>query len=425
MTTLADIGSQGQVDAIVSPDRGQLVVVERGSKASAVYVVPLQQDATSSPDATPTATPKPTRGTAAASTGTGASGTPLKTPAPASAAAESPSADAGSSDAPSGPAESPEVTPTESAGPDTSDVPPTPVETATPETTEPPTTETPTTEPTETPSSDATEAPPSVEVTPRPDGAVEIASDVVIVGSAAGYSPDGTRFAFSARPADDSSGPDVYVWRVGDRRAKAVTSGHDAQLAGWIGERLLVSRVIDGKPRTAILDIGSGAERAAGDGAMWRPTVGPDRDTAAWWDGTVRLDDDGRTWVPDRGRLVLGDWPNGGADAQVLADGSITDWDVQWSDDGTELAVWVSRDDAAKLGKLSLFTVDPATGRVDLANPKLDAEPAFAGFALKPGRLAWSAPAAGGDTSVEVLGWDGDSAGRVSLPAASGATILR
>ena len=91
---------------------------------------------------------------------------------------------------------------------------------------------------------------------------------------------------------------------------------------------------------------------------------------------------------------------------------------------GDELAVWVTRDDAAKLGKLSLFTVDPATGRVDLAHPKLDAEPAFAGFALKPGRLAWSAPADGGDTSVEVLGWDGELSGRVSLPATTGAAIL-
>ena len=242
----------------------------------------------------------------------------------------------------------------------------------------------------------------------------------MIVGSAAGYSPDGTRFAFSARPADDSSGPDVYVWRVGDRRAKAVTGDHDAQLAGWIGGRLLVSRVVDGKPRTAILDLADDTERAAGDGAMWRPTVGPGRETAAWWDGTVRLADDGQTWVPDRGKLVLGDWPNGGEDTQVLADGSLTDWDVQWSDSGDELAVWVTRDDAAKLGKLSLFTVDPATGRVDLAHPKLDAEPAFAGFALKPGRLAWSAPADGGDTSVEVLGWDGELSGRVSLPATDG-----
>ena len=341
----------------------------------------------------------------------------MESPAPATTPAESAPASGGPES--SGPAESPAATP----GPDATDAPSTPAESATPEATEPPPTETPTTDATEPPTSEATEAPPSVDVTPRPDGAVEIASDVVIVGSAAGYSQDGTRFAFSARPADGSAGPDVYVWRVGDRRAKAVTSDHTAQLAGWIGGRLLVSRVVDGKPRTAILDLTDDTERAAGDGAMWRPTVGPGRETAAWWDGTVRLADDGKTWVPDRGKLVLGDWPNGGADTQVLADGSLTDWDVQWSDTG-ELAVWVTRDDAAKLGKLSLFAVDPATGRVDLAHPKLDAEPAFAGFALKPGRLAWSAPADGGDTSVEVLGWDGELSGRVSLPATTGAAIL-
>ena len=154
-----------------------------------------------------------------------------------------------------------------------------------------------------------------------------------------------------------------------------------------------------------------------------RPS-GPAGETAAWWDGTVRLADDGRpgspiaaSWCSATGRTAARtrrSWPTA----------RLTDWDVQWSDTGDELAVWVTRDDAAKLGKLSLFTVDPTTGRVDLAHPKLDAEPAFAGFALKPGRLAWSAPADGGDTSVEVLGWDGELSGRVSLPATEGAAIL-
>ncbi len=262
-------------------------------------------------------------------------------------------------------------------------------------------------------------------MTPRPDGAIEIASDVVIVGSAAGYSPDGSRFAFSARPADGSAGPDVYVWRVGDRKAKAVTTEHDAQLAGWTGDRLLVSRVVDGEPSTAILDLADRTERLAGDGAMWRPTMGPERKVAAWWDGTVRLADDGMTWVPDRGRLILGDWPNGGADAQVLAERGVTDWDVQWDEDGTRLAVWVSRDGPDEAGQLSLYDIDPATGRADLDHPTLDKAPAYAGFALHPGRLAWSAPTAGGDTSVEILAWDGTSVGTVSLPAEDGTTILR
>jgi hypothetical protein len=68
-----------------------------------------------------------------------------------------------------------------------------------------------------------------------------IAEDVVLVGGRAGYSPDGHWFAFSARAADASTGPDVYLWRVGDERSRAVTSDHAAVFAGWAGDRLLVS----------------------------------------------------------------------------------------------------------------------------------------------------------------------------------------
>lgn len=68
-----------------------------------------------------------------------------------------------------------------------------------------------------------------------------IAEDVVLVGGRAGYSPDGRWFAFSARAADASTGPDVYLWRVGDERSRAVTSDHAAVFAGWAGNRLLVS----------------------------------------------------------------------------------------------------------------------------------------------------------------------------------------
>ncbi len=68
-----------------------------------------------------------------------------------------------------------------------------------------------------------------------------IAEDVVLVGGRAGYSPDGRWFAFSARPATASTGPDVYLWRVGDERSRAVTSDHGAVFAGWVGDRMLVS----------------------------------------------------------------------------------------------------------------------------------------------------------------------------------------
>jgi hypothetical protein len=431
VTNLGSLGAAGQLDAIVSPDRGQLVVVERGSSASTVYVLPLKHTGTAE-DPTPhvaastgiaaaTPTMEPTE---TAATSPDESGSPDTTEPAATASAEVTEA----------PSDTASGSPDASSGPDTSGEP----ATEAPATDEPasaePTdatasSEAATTEPTPVATPDetaeATEPPPSIAVTPRPGGAIEIASDVVIVGSAAGYSPDGSRFAFSARPADGSAGPDVYVWHVGDRKAKAVTAEHDAQLAGWIGERLLVSRVVDGEPSTAILDLADDTERLVGDGPMWRPTMGPERNVAAWWDGTVRRADDGTTWVPDRGQLILGDWPGGAADAQVLAGRGITDWDIQWDEDGTRLAVWVSRDGPDEAGQLSLYDVDPATGRADLDHPTLDKAPAFAGFALHPGRLAWSAPADGGDTTVKIMAWDGTSVGTVSLPADDDTTILR
>ena len=173
-----------------------------------------------------------------------------------------------------------------------------------------------------------------------------------------------------------------------------------------------------------VLNLSDKSQRAVGDGAMWRPTVGPGRRTAAWWDGTVRRADDGVTWVPGKGRLILGAWPDGRDDSQVLADGPISDWDVQWDDTGSQLAVWVAGDGKDGVGKLSLYSIDPDTGRADLSRPHLDHVPALAGFALEPGRLAWSAPEQGGDTSVEVLAWSGDTFGRVSLPTENGSTIV-
>jgi hypothetical protein len=80
-------------------------------------------------------------------------------------------------------------------------------------------------------------------------GTMSIADAVVVVGGTAGYSPDGQWFAFSARPADGSAGPDIYVWRVGDPRAEPVTTDHRSVFSSWIGNRILGSRVDEpGRP---------------------------------------------------------------------------------------------------------------------------------------------------------------------------------
>jgi len=69
-----------------------------------------------------------------------------------------------------------------------------------------------------------------------------ILTGVVVVGDAS-YSADGRWLAFSARPIDGSTGPDLYLWRVGDPVASAVTADHRTFFAGWLGNQVLASRV--------------------------------------------------------------------------------------------------------------------------------------------------------------------------------------
>jgi hypothetical protein len=354
--------------------------MQRDGQSSGVFVVPVGEPATP-------ATPAPATPSPAA---TPAATTPTPTPVEVT-----PSPDATDSPGPTEPpGGSPEATP--EATPEPS-----------PQPTEPPT-------PT-----------PSVAVTAAPDGAIEIARDVILVGNVSSYSPDGTRFAFTARPADGSAGPDVYLWRTDEREAHRVTDDHASVFADWAGDRMLVSRVVDGAPVTALLDPATGDEEALPDPAIWRPTVGPDGRTAVWWEGTVVPNDDGLTWRPGAGRLVLGTWPHDGGTQQVVEKGKVRDWDVHWDEAGDVVALWTSRDDPGKPGRLSLYVVDEESGALNLDKPLLEDTPAFGGFSLRNGRLAWSAAADGGDATVNVLAWSGDTIGRLQLPSESGVTVVR
>ena len=282
---------------------------------------------------------------------------------------------------------------------------------------------------------------PSIAVAPAPGGAIQIASDVTVVGSVV-YSPDGTQVAFAARPSDGSAGPDIYVWTTGDSTAHALTSDHATQLASWTGAGILAGRVTGGRPSTMLLNPSTGKGTTVPGGA-WLPVVDPAGTTAAWWDGTLRLAGDGLTWVPESGRLVLGPWPpavsTGTADAsaapgasgaaappvpQVLATGPLDAWQVRWDEGGTVVAVWLHGGSTSKPGHLSLFPVDAATGLASLARPWLDAAPAAAGFQLRTGRLVWSGPGASGEDVVQVLAWNGSDVGRLVLPAGQGATVV-
>jgi hypothetical protein len=128
--------------------------------------------------------------------------------------------------------------------------------------------------------------------------------------------------------------------------------------------------------------------------------------------------------VPDEGRLVLAAWPAVASDPQVLAAGPLTDWDVHWDPDGAALGVWTTTGKPGTAGTLSLYAVDPDTGLADLDRPLIDATPAFGGFSLRSGRLAWSAPEEGGGSTVQVAVWSGRDVNQLELQTEPGVTVV-
>ena len=199
-------------------------------------------------------------------------------------------------------------------------------------------------------------------------GAIAIAEGVIVVGGSAAYSPDGLWFAFAARPADGSAGPDIHVWHVGDARAQAVTTDHRSVFSGWLGNQILGSRVeaaSDGPARPAgsrapaasvspsgttsasapaasrVATPGPAASNAPSNAPAAGPSGGPvagearavsflldpatreRRDLASpyfrpvvdatgrwvvYWEGTLAPSHDGLEWRPATGRLVVAPW---------------------------------------------------------------------------------------------------------------------
>ncbi len=79
--------------------------------------------------------------------------------------------------------------------------------------------------------------------TPAPSAAVVLAilNNVTLVGDQAAYSPDGAWFAFSARPAGSTTGPDIYVWKAGWAAALPITTDHGSVFSGWVAGQILAS----------------------------------------------------------------------------------------------------------------------------------------------------------------------------------------
>lgn len=202
---------------------------------------------------------------------------------------------------------------------------------------------------------------------PSEPTAIAIITDVVVVGRSAGYSRDGMWFAFSARPADGSAGPDIFVWHVGELQARPITSDHASTFASWVGGNVLGSRVTVASPelpsegtplaslpvenpvfepsiqipppidvpaatlpaatvepgtsvepgpsseptpapelvpQAFLVDPWTSAEIALVD-AEWQPVVDPTRLAVVAWQGTVSVGSDGLTVAPAAGNLVL------------------------------------------------------------------------------------------------------------------------
>jgi hypothetical protein len=213
-----------------------------------------------------------------------------------------------------------------------------------------------------------------------------IASGVVVVGSVA-YSADGQWLAFSARPRDNSRGPDLYVWHVGDTAARRVTDDGATYFSGWYGDGILASRVIVAEPEadatpppgsdptvvegtaepsaaesptavpseapwagevhpvSLLLDPATGAETPIGDGDIWMPSIDPTGRFIAYWSGTVTPVTPGAdphgdagailAWRPATGNLVLDGWSAPLAPAPTGSPGASGSPDVSSTPDGT------------------------------------------------------------------------------------------
>jgi hypothetical protein len=276
-------------------------------------------------------------------------------------------------------------------------------------------------------------------VTPEPSVAATLAivSGVKVVGQSAAYSPDGAWFAFSARPSDGSTGPDIYVWRVGDELAHPLTTDHASVFASWAGNRMLGSRVTPatttGKPeaRSFFMDPSTGDETAVA-GKIWRPTVDPTGHWAVTWEGTLKLDHDGMTVVPASGSLVVrGFTPGVGVDmdgpaADTVADGPFAEFDVRWDETGSWLAVWLADASDPAIGRLSLLQLDPVTGQLVRPHGAPHDVTALPGFSIDDGRLAWATPPGqGGEGSrVQIVAWTDEAVGAVESGPVEGVVVV-
>ncbi len=279
---------------------------------------------------------------------------------------------------------------------------------------------------------------PSVSPEPTVAATLAIVTGVKVVGESAAYSPDGAWFAFTARPSDDSAGPDIYVWHVGDKAARPLTDDHASVFGSWLAGRLIGSRPAASdagatatRPESFVLDPTTG-DRTALRASAWRPVVDPDGRWAIAWDGTVGLASDGLTSGPATGSLVLRPYlaeigPDLAASTgSVITAGPLGEYDVRWDETGTWIAIWIADANDHSIGRLSLMRLDPTTGALERPHGAPKDVTALPGFSIADGRLAWATPPGqGGEGSrVQIVAWTGDAVGAVESGPVEGVVVI-
>jgi hypothetical protein len=68
----------------------------------------------------------------------------------------------------------------------------------------------------------------------------------------------------------------------------------------------------------------------------------------------------------------------------------VSTWSVVWDASGSHVAIWVGDPGSARIGRLSLFAIDPASGRVKTNEPLMAADKVIASLTFDAGRLIYT-----------------------------------
>jgi hypothetical protein len=292
-----------------------------------------------------------------------------------------------------------------------------------------------------------------------------VLNNVRVIGAPPAWSPDGELLAFSAMPTDRSRGPDLYVWRAGEPRARKLTNDHRTWFASWSMARIVVSRTAPKTGgvdvRTVLIEPGSRRERHVRLDDAWLPVVDPGGRFAVAWRG--QMGGNLQQPRPRIGSLYLVDWTavdptqaprptavNGvrqgalrpaavragartrtstGSSGATGATGPsvggwleaveperdarlhpLVDWEVRWADDGRSFGYWIADAPGATWGQLIVHRVDDA-GSINRGAMILGPTLARRSFTLGTSRVAWVAPSPDRpDGELRVRTWSGAGA---------------